>query len=183
MAQNPLPKVTLTDSNKDVEEPVENKTYELFCYTNPVKSQGYREEHREKPTIPDDWADSTPTIDPAEVKTYIEAVKRSSQSAIHNGALCALEILNLSGIYLPEEAQEVVENSAANIATKYIRDTAEDHNRWLHKQLAELTAELLQLQGEKKALTKKLVRQKKAILDFGRDGDLAKLKAIVYGEE
>lgn len=164
----------------------ENKAFEMVKYTRGYEDTSAtipnRYIDREKITKPDDWSESTPTIVNSDLQPYIEAVKRSSQSAIKNGLLCALEVLALKGIHVSDEIRDEVENEAGDICTKYIRDTAEDHNRWLHKQLAELTAELIHIHGEKKKLTKKLVKQKKAILDFTRDDDLNKLKEIVYGE-
>ncbi len=156
------------------EQEEKSEYYDLVYYT-----QGERTPH-EAPTVPDVWAESTPTISQTKIAPYIESIKRSSQSAIHNGGLCALEILNLEGVSIPEQLQSLIEASAANIAKRYIKETSEEHNRWLHKHIADITSELITLQNDKKELTQKIVRQRKAILDFVRDGDLAKLKALVY---
>lgn len=162
----------------------ENQAFDLAQYTQgcDTSDPGNPRRIKENPTNPDLWGENTPTITPDEMRPYLEAVRRSSQSSIHQGNLCALEILHLDNVFVSAQNLDAVENEAGKLVTRYIQNTVEDHTRWLQKQLADLTAELIQLRGTKKDLTRKLVRQRKSILDFARDGDLDKLKAVVYGD-
>lgn len=163
----------------------DNQTFEFTQYvrgcdtSDPENPRRIREEKR---TEPDLWSETTPTVTVVEMRPYLEAVRRSSQSAIHQGNLCALEVLHLDGVFVSAEHLDAIEEQAGKLVSRYIQNTVEDHTRWLQKQLAEFTAEIIQLQGLKKDLTRKLVKQRKAILDFSRDGDLDKLKSVVYGD-
>lgn len=134
----------------------------------------------EKPTLPDNWADLTPTIPDKAIRPYLERIRKSSATISYTSGLLAMEILNLAGVEISAEKQDMIEKAATNVSKKYIQELLDDQTRYLQQQLADLTHELIQVQNTKHDSVKRVTRLRKAILDYLRDNDAEKLKKIVF---